>query len=423
MRRFGRFFGILRERDFRRLYAATTVSQVGYQVTVLALPLVAVETLVVDEFAVGVLTSLTTLAFLVLGLPAGAWVDRMRRRSVLVVCDLGRVVVLASVPLAWWTGMLTLAQLYAVALLLGAFTVFFDVAYQSYLPHLVGREHLVEGNAKLESVRAIAQIGGPGLGGSLVQVLTAPVALLADAIALALSAGFVVRISKREERPPRATRPNLVREISEGLGFVLGNRLLRAIAACTGTGNLFAALGMAMTVFFLRRDVGLEPGVIGVVLGSWGIGAVAGAFMARRCARRLGQGPALWIALATTTPFAFLLPLTEPGWRVWLAGAGGIVVSAGIVTYNVIQVSFRQALTPDHLLGRMNATMRFLVWGTQPIGALLGATLGSLLGARTALLISAAGMCTAFLPVYLSPLRRMRQLPAADREQDLTSPV
>jgi len=414
--------GLLREHDFRQLFAATTVSQFGYQVTVLALPLVAVEALAASEFEVGVLTALATAAFLLIGLPAGAWVDRIRRRRVLIVADLVRVVLLASVPVAWWSGVLTLGQLYAVALLLGVCTVFFDVAYQSYLPHLVGRGNLVEGNATLEAVRAVAHVGGPGLGGVLIQVLTAPVALLLDAVSLAVSAGLVVRIAKHEPKPSRSAGTHLLTEIGEGVRFVLGHRLLRAIAATTATGNLFGAANTAMAVFFLRRDLGLEAGVIGLVFGLGGLGAVAGALLARRVAGWVGQGPAIWLSLACTAPFGFLLPLAEPGWRVWLAVAGSCVALSGVVVYNVTQVSFRQGLTPGHLLGRMNATMRFLVWGTQPIGAILGGLMGGALGARGALVVAAAGGCVAFLPVLLSPLRTMRALPSQPAERADTPP-
>ncbi|HZC52656.1 MAG TPA: MFS transporter, partial [Mycobacterium sp.] len=271
---------------------------------------------------------------------------------------------------------------------------------------------LVEGNARLEAVRAIAQVGGPGLGGSLIQLLTAPVALLVEAVTLALSALFVVRIDRREDKPARSSQAHLLREIGEGLRFVLGHRLLRVIAACTSIGNLFGAAATAMEVFFLRKDLGLAAGVIGAVFAVGGAGAVAGALVARRFAAWVGQGPAMWLSLGCGAPFGFLLPLAAPGWRVWLGAAGFAVVAAGIVIYNVTQVSFRQGLTPDRLLGRMNATMRFLVWGTQPIGGLVGGILGSALGARAALLVAAAGGCVSTLPVLLSPLRTMRDLPS-----------
>jgi MFS family permease len=410
--------GLLRDHDFRGLFASTSVSQFGQQITLLALPLVAVLALDASEFEVGLLFSLTTSAFLLVGLPAGAWVDRLRRRRVLVVADVARAALLASVPVAWWVGMLTLWQLYLVALVSGVFTVFFDVAYQSYLPHLIGRDNLVEGNSKLEGVRAVSQVAGPGLAGQLIQALTAPVALLLDAVAMALSAIFVVRIRKREAKPERRPDAHLLREIGEGLRFVLGHRLLRAIAACTATANLWLAAFAAMTVFFLARELNLGEGTIGLVFMFGGAGGVAGFLIVRRVVSWLGQGPAIWMAVAFTTPFGLLMPVARPGILLWLAAAGQFMVAVGIVVYNVTQVSFRQGLTPDHLLGRMNATMRFLVWGTMPLGGLVGGGLGLWVGARGALAVAAAGSVVAVLPVLLSPLRTMRELPEEPEEPE-----
>jgi MFS family permease len=410
--------GLLRDHDFRGLFLSTTVSQFGRELTVLALPLVAVLALDASEFEVGLLAAMASAAFLLIGLPAGAWVDRMRRRSVLVVGDLARAAILVSVPIAWWTGALTIWQLYAVALGIGVFTVFFDVAYQSYLPHLVGRDNLIEGNAKLETVRSTAQLGGPALAGQLIAWLTAPVALLVDAIAMGASALFVALIRKREYKPAPAPGSKLGAEIREGLRFVLGNRLLRDIVICTSWFNLCASAYFAMMIVFLSREIGLSPALIGLFASMAGIGGLVGAFLARPLAERIGQGRILWVATLVTTPGMLLLPAAQPGWTVWLGAAGMIVMGVGIVVYNVTQVSFRQGLTPDRLLGRMNATVRFIVWGTQPLGALLGGILGQAYGSRTALWVGGLACCLGFLPVLLSPLRNLRELPqtAADEE-------
>ena len=404
--------GLLSDHDYRQLFAATTVSQVGFHITALAVPLVAIITLDAGAFEVGVLAAVSMAPFLLVGLPAGAWVDRMRRRRVLIAGDLGRAGLLVTVPVAGWVGALTIWHLYAVAFGVGVFTVFFDVAYQSYLPHLVGRAHLVEGNARLESVRAVAQLAGPALAGQLVRLLTAPVALLVDAVALAGSALFVTRIRKPEQRPARAPDARLLREIGQGLRFVLGHRLLRAIVTCTASFNLLAAAYGPMMLVYLERDLAQDAGTIGLVLALLGAGGLAGALLARRFAGLIGQGPAIWVSAALSAPFMLLLPLlAEPGWRLWVAAAGGAVASVGVVVYNITQVSFRQAITPDHLLGRMNATIRFLVFGTIPVGGVLGGALGEVLGVRGALLVAALGQCLAFLPVFLSPLRTMRTLP------------
>lgn len=404
--------GLLRDHDYRQLFAATTTAQFGFQISNLAIPLVAVAVLAASPLQVGLLTTVTMAPFLLVGLPAGAWVDRLRRRRVMIMADFGRALLLASVPAAWWAGLLTMWQLYVVAFLVGSLTVFFDVAYQSYLPTLVGRAHLVEGNAKLEAVRASAQLGGPALAGQLIRLVSAPVALLVDAVALAVSALFVVKIRQPEPKPVAQPDASLVREIRQGLRFVLGHRLLRAIVSCTALFNLFSAAYGAMMILFLERELGLGAGAIGMVFTIAGAGGLVGALLARRVAGWLGQGPTIWIAAAVTSPFGLLMPVfAETGWRLWVAAFGGFVVSVGMVVYNITQVSFRQALTPDGMLGRMNATVRFLVFGAIPLGGVLGGLLGQWLGIRTALLIGALGSCVAFLPVFLSPLRRMRTLP------------
>jgi MFS family permease len=413
-------FGLLREHDFRQLFIADTISQVGTQVTLLALPLVGILALNASPLQIGVLAACETAAFILVGLPAGAWVDRMRRRNVLIAGDVARAVLLGSVPLAWWADMLTMPQLYVVALLTGVFTVFFDVAYQSYLPHLVGRDNLVEGNAKLEAVRGVSHIGGPTLAGGLIQWLGAPVAMVVDSVSFLASAVFVGLIRKREPIPQRAPDAHLGREIAEGLRFVLGNRLLRSIAMCTGTYNLFSAIGFAMLIVLLADVLKISAGMIGLVMSSGAIGGLLGAFTAMRVATWLGQGRTIWMSCAFTAPFGLLTALAQPGWLLWLAAFGFGVVSWGGVVYNVAQVSFRQGLTPERLLGRMNATMRFLVWGTMPIGGLLGGVLGQYVGVREAVWIGMGGCCLAFLPVFFSPLRTMRELPRHEEPKEAT---
>ncbi|GAA0734368.1 MFS transporter [Dactylosporangium roseum] len=402
--------GLLAHRDFRQLLFAVSISQVGSQIGLVALPLVAVITLRASALEVGLLAACETAAFLLIGLAAGAWVDRLRRRDVLIVGDLGRAVVLGSVPVAWLAGVLTMPQLYVVGLVAGVLTVFFDVAYQSYLPFLVSKEHLVDGNAKLEVVHSGAQLGGPPLGGVLVQAFTAPFAVAVDALSFLASALFLGFVRRREPVPPKPPRGQLGREVLEGIRFVLGHRLLRAIAMTTGTTNLFSAGFQAMLLLYLARELGLSPGVIGLFMATFGIGALLGALAIKPVVGLLGQGPALVISVLISGLMVFLIPLAQPGWLLWLAGAASVVDGTCIVIYNVTQVSFRQSVTPERLLGRMNATMRFVVWGTMPLGAILGGALGGWLGVREAMWIGCAGMLLAVLPVALSPLRSMRVL-------------
>ncbi|HEY3528579.1 MAG TPA: MFS transporter [Nocardioides sp.] len=396
--------------DFRRLWAGDAISQVGTMVTMLAMPLLAVKVLHATPFQVGLLTTFEFLAFLVIGLPAGAWVDRMRRRNVMITADLGRVVSLGSVPVAAAFGVLTIWQLYVVVLLTGGLTVFFDVSYQSYLPFLVGRTRLVEGNAKLQGTQSVAQVAGPSVGGFLVQLIGAPYAIAADAASYLWSALWVGAIRRREPKPERAADANLVHEIREGVSFIAHHGILRSIAGCTATSNLWNAAGQPILIVLLARNLDLSAGLIGVLYSAAAVGGLVGALLAQRLAARIGQGPVIWLSVALSSPLAFVQPFLHRDWTLGLFVATQIAFYAGVVVYNITQVSFRQALCPERLLGRMNATMRFVVWGTMPIGGLLGGALGSTVGVRTTLFVTAAGGSLSFLWVYLSPLRRMREL-------------
>ncbi len=403
--------GLWHHLDFRRLWIGETVSQFGTMVSQLALPLIAILVVHASTFQVGLLATFEMLAFLVIGLPAGAWVDRMRYRWVLVVNDLLRAAALASIPIAQGFGVLGIGQLYAVALLTGVCTVFFDVAYQSYLPQLVERSELVEGNAKLQASESVSQIAGPAAGGVLIQALTAPYAIVVDAVSFLWSAAWVISIRARPPRPERKADRSLRREIGQGLRFVLGNRLLRSIAMCTGTSNLFSNVSFAVYYILLARQLHLSAGIIGLFTSIAALGGLIGSLVASRFAKWVGQGPAIWISILVGIPSEFVVPFVHRNWTLGLLAAGQLVMWASVVVYNITQVSFRQGVCPPDLLGRMNATMRFLVWGTIPLGAFLGGVLGSTIGVRPTLLVAAIGGSLCVLPVFFSPLRRMRELP------------
>ncbi|MFJ1764144.1 MFS transporter [Amycolatopsis sp. NPDC088138] len=397
--------------DFRRLWAGDTASQLGSSVGNTAIPLLAAVTLAATPFEMGLLTAAETLAFLLIGLPAGVWVDRLRRRRIMLAADFTRFALLLSVPLAWWAGVLTLAQLLVVVLLVGIATLFFDISYQSYLPSLVGREHLLEGNAKLQSVQSVAQIAGPSGAGVLVQLVTAANTVLITGLGYLTSALCLLRIRAVEPEPERGGHAPLLQQVGEGLRFVFADKPLRAIVACTAIANLFDAAFTAVRVLFLTRTLGLTPAVVGLVLGVGGAGGILGALCSGAITRRIGQSRAIWLVPLLTMPAYLLVPLAAPGWRLVLAGSGLAVMAFGIIIYNVAAVSYRQAICPDRLLGRMNASVRFVVWGTIPLGGLLGGALGEWLGLRTAVWVAVGGTISAVLWVVFSPLRHMRDLP------------
>jgi MFS family permease len=405
---------LLQHRDFRLLWGGETVSELGSQVSLLAIPLLAVRTLHATTFEMGLLTAASTAAFLVVGLPAGVWVDRVRRRRVMIGADLGRVLALGSVPIAYAVGGLTLVQLFVVTLTSGILTVFFDVAYQSYLPALVGREHLVEGNAKLTGSAQVAAVAGPSVAGGLVQAIGGSAAVALDSVSFLASAVAVGAIRRPEPKPvvPVEGHPKLVHDIGEGLRFVFGDRLLRAIAATTATSNLFGGIAAAVEIVFLVRAVHASSGVIGLLFTAGGAGGVLGALAAGPTARHFGGARATIIGIACSAG-ALLIPLTMAGAGLLYFGAGMFIVSLSAVVYNVNQVSFRQRLCPDRLLGRMNATMRFVVWGVLPVGALIGGALGSVVGLRPTLWIGAAGQAVAGIWLLASPMRTMRDFPDA----------
>ncbi|KAA2254859.1 MFS transporter [Solihabitans fulvus] len=410
-----------RHRDFRQLWTGDTISQFGTMVGNTAIPLLAVGVLAATPFQMGLLTAAETAAFLLIGLPAGAWVDRMRRRPLMLRADFARAALLLSVPVAWWAGVLGLAQLIAVALLTGVCTVFFDVAYQSYLPSLVGRDQLMDGNAKLQASQTVAQVSAPAVAGGLVQAVGAASAVLATGLGYLSSALFLLRIRAQEPAPERRAARNLRAEIAEGLRFVVGNPLLRAIAACTGSTNFFLSMQQSLLVLFLARDLGLSAGEIGGVFAVSSLGGVAGALTSGWWSRTFGQARVIWLVGLVTLPLGLLIPLAGRGWLVVLAVLGSASAGYGAVVYNVAQVSFRQAICPDRLLGRMNASIRFLVWGTMPLGGLLGGLLGGWIGVRETLWVSAVGTAAAISWVLFSPLRHMRDLPKSTEETAQTA--
>lgn len=395
------------------MLAGQSLSELGSQVTMLALPLVAILTLHAGPLQVGVLSAVAFAPFILIGLPAGVWVDRLaRRRPVLIVADGGRLLAIGSIPFAATLGRLALPQLYVVGFVTGILTVFFDVAYQSYLPALVARDQLVDGNAKLELTRSAAQLGGPAVAGALVGIVGAAMAMTADAVSFGASVLSLLAIRRREPRVELpATRTSMRRDIAAGLLFVLGNPLLRPIAMCTSTWNLFGNMYFAMLVLFCVRELHMTPAVIGLAFSVGSVGAPLGALLATRTSRALGVGRTIVLSAALGCS-GLLVALAPPSHPVPFLVAATFIGGIGVI-YNITQVSLRQAICPPAFQGRMNATIRFLVWGTIPLGNVLGGALGATVGLRATMVIGSLGTLLAVLPVAFSPVRSLRTIEEA----------
>ena len=407
---------LLRHRDFVKLWTAETISVFGTQITLLALPLIAATTLNVTPFEFGLLGAIEFLPFILLSLPAGVWVDRMRRRPILIAGDVVRAVALLSIPIAFALDGLTIWQLYTVGFINGCATVFFDVAYMSYLPALVDRDQIIDGNSKLETSRSAAFIVGPGIAGFLIGAISAPFAILVDSVSFAVSALFLGVIRRREPKPERQVdehgqEASMRSEIAAGLRYVLGHRYLRSIAATTGSSNFFSNILFAVLLLFLVRELGFTPELIGIAFSIGAVGFLIGAVLAGRIGGRSGVGPTI-VASAFIAGAATLLVAIAPADLAFAFIAASVFIgSLANSIYNISQVSLRQAITPQSMQGRMNATMRFIVWGTIPIGAIVGGFLGGTIGLQPTIWVAAIGGMFVALPVLLSPVRSIRAMP------------
>ena len=404
-----------RHPDFLKLWAGETVSVFGSQVTILAVPTVAILILHAGPFQVGILSALEFLAFPTLGLVAGVYADRLRRRPIMIVCDVGRALALGSIPVAFVLGLLTLEQLYVVALLTGIFTVFFDVSYQSYLPALVDRPNLIEGNTKLEITRSTAQVAGPAVAGFLIQLIGGAKAVAVDAVSFFLSALALASITKPEPEPRPSTASGasgFIPEMREGIDVVFRNPILWRIAACTATTNLGSNMvSGAVFLVFAYRQLHLSAGVVGVVFALSSVGALAGAFLAGWVARTFGIGPTLGVAVIVGGLALLATPLAVVGVPAVILATTGFIEGLTIPIYNINQVSLRQAITPDRVQGRMNATMRTIVWGTIPLGAFIGGILGTSIGLVQTIALGGILSTLAASWIFLGPVIRLREQP------------
>jgi predicted MFS family arabinose efflux permease len=426
------FGGLLRQRSFRLLWVGETVSQLGNAMAVVGVPLVAVIVLHASTFVVGVLTAAGWLPWLIIGLPAGAWVDRLPARRVMIGCDVISAAVYGSVPVAAWAGVLSTGLVIAVQLLGGAASVLFMTAYQVYLPSLVQPEELIEGNTKMQGSASAAMFAGPSLAGLVAQLVGAATAVLCNAVSFVVSAVCLLGARPQGGPKPAPARragmrrtgvraaavggAGLRREIADGLALVLRDPFLRQLSVFWAAANLALTGYAALLVLFLVRVVGLTPGAVGLLAAIPGVGGILGAVLTRRITARLGSARALVLSTLCAVPFGLLIPLTGPGPRLAFYVAGSLIAYTGIAVGNIIIAAFRQSYSPPGMCGRVTATMRFLIFGTGPLGALLGGSLGAWLGIRNALwvLLGAAALSgTLLLTRALTAQRDLPTQPAA----------
>jgi MFS family permease len=406
--------GLWSHPDFLRLWTGQSISEVGSQVSQFAIPWLAAVDLHASPIAFSLLGVLGFLPFILFALPAGVWVDRLRRRQILIVGDSARAILLLLIPILWATGVLQIWHLLVLEFLIGIFTVFFDVAYQSYLPALIEREHLVDGNSKLQLTVSIAQIGGPTLSGVFIEAITAPYAILVDAVSFVISSVFMIRMKHRENLPRQDAgepRPSMWPQVKEGLAWVVGNRNLRAVAGCTGTSNFCSSLMFAIVILYMVRTLHLSAIPATAVFAVGSCGSIIGALLANRLGTRFGLGNAI---VGTAVIFSFgglAYPLAPQSFPLPVLMTGQLLFGFSAVAYNILQVSYRQAITPERLQGRMNAAMRWIVWGTIPLGTLAGGAIAQATSLHTALWAGALLGMPTFLWVLLSPLRSIRKLP------------
>jgi MFS family permease len=408
--------GLWSHPDFVKLWAGQSISELGSQVSQLAIPWLAAVGLHASPIEFSLLGVVGFLPFILFALPAGVWVDRLRRRPILIVGDSARAVLLALIPILWAAGVLQIWHLLVIQFVVGVFTVFFDVAYQSYLPALVEREHLVDGNSKLQLTVSVAQVAGPSMSGGLIAALTAPYAIVTDAVSFVVSSIFMVRMRHRENLPRQdadVPRPKMWPQVKEGLMWVVGNPTLRLIAGCTGTSNFFGQILFAIFVLYAVRVLHLSSVELGAVFGVGSFGSIAGALLANRLQHRLGIGHAIAAYAVVFSCAGILFPLAPRSFPLPFLMGGMALFGFASVAYNITQVSLRQAITPERLQGRMNAAMRWIVWGTIPLGTLVGGAIGQTVGLHAALWVGAIGGVPVFLWVFPSAVRSIREMPAA----------
>ncbi len=419
-RRFARRFrGLWLSADFRRMWLSLTITSFGAQVTNLALPLTAAILLHATPLQMGVLVALETLPFALVSLHAGVLLDRVRKLPVVIASDIGRAAALALIPVAAFTGWLSIDLLYVVGFFCGVQNVVGGAAYQVLIAQMAGRSRLVEANAKISLGETSASLVGPGVAGGLIQLLTAPFAIALDAISFLVSALMLKRIRAPEDVPHGGPRKSVNHEIREGLRMVWGNPTLRTLACIAGAWQVLHHMQVAVLVLFATRELGLSAGAVGFAYAFGGVGCVIAAASAERLSARYGVGPVILLGLSMTVVGWQAYGLVGgPTWFATVAlGVAMLLFDFGGVLWGINYLALRQAITPDRLLGRMTATMRFLTVAAAPAGSLAGGALASAIGLRPTLwAIALLGTGLAAAAVTLPAVRRHRTLPATAAE-------
>ena len=406
--------GLWRNPDFVKLWGSLTLHHFGGQITFLALPLTAALVLNASPLEVGVLTALEALPYPLFGLFAGVLVDRTRKLPVIIACDVGRALALGMIPLCAWAGALHMAVLYAAGFMVGLFTVIGWPAYQVFMTERVGRENLVEANAKIGIADSAAQLIGPGLAGALIQWLTAPFAILFDAFCFSVSAWMLRGIPPAATDAPKVLPRTILGEIAEGLATVWNNRMLRALVWALSIWQVFRHAFIAIVVVFAARELGFSAGHVGALFMVAGLGSLAAAGVTARLNARFGMGPTMLGGIAGTGVAWLVMGSSTGGF--WVAsvifGAGLFVLDLAAMIFFINYLSLRQAATPDRLLGRVTATMICLTVATAPLGGLAGGWVGEHWGLRAAILLAGLGALVLMpLVAWASPLMKMRELP------------
>jgi MFS family permease len=408
-----------RHSDFLKLWTGQSISELGSQVSGLAIPLLAALSLPTSNFQFSLIGVLGFLPFILFALPAGVWVDRLPRRYILIFGDAARAVLLALIPILWALGVLQVWHLLVLEFLVGTCTVLFDVAYQSYLPALIEREDLIDGNSKLQLTASVAMVSGPPMAAGLMAAVGAANAILADCASFVVSTVFMVSMRHRETPPkpePGQKHPKMWPQVKEGLNWVVRHPWLRSIAMCTGTSNFFSTLSNAMLILYMARVLDLSKIEIAFVYVASPLGSICAGLFTNRVNKRIGVGRTILATISVSSVAGLCYPLAPQSFPMPVLMVGGLLFGFGAVAYNITQVSLRQAITPERLQGRMNAAMRWIVWGTIPLGTLLGGGIATWFSLRTALWVGGIGNTLAIIPIAVSSVLKVREMPEPVQE-------